>query len=122
MILWGSLLICAGISTSILVFLAGFGNPYSFFGFMIFVGLGNGMSIPNATAGMLSVRPHLAGTASGLGGAIMLGGGAGLSALAGALLTPETGAYPLLWMMLLTSILGLLAILVVIRRNRQLGL
>ncbi len=122
MILWGSLLICIGISASILVFLAGFGNPYSFFGFMIFVGLGNGMSIPNATAGMLSVRPALAGTASGLGGAIMLGGGAGLSALAGALLTPQTGAYPLLWMMLLTSILGLLAILVVIRRNRKLGL
>ncbi len=122
MILWGSLLICIGISASILVFLAGLGTPYSFFGFMIFVGLGNGMSIPNATAGMLSVRPHLAGTASGLGGAIMLGGGAGLSALAGALLTPETGAYPLLWMMLLTSLLGLLAILVVIRRNRQLGL
>ena len=31
---------------------------------MIFVGLGNGLTIPNATAGMLSVRPHLAGTAS----------------------------------------------------------
>jgi hypothetical protein len=54
---------------------------------MTFVGLGNGMVLPNATSGMLSVRPHLAGTASGLGGAIMLGGGAALSALAGALLT-----------------------------------
>jgi DHA1 family bicyclomycin/chloramphenicol resistance-like MFS transporter len=30
-------------------------------------GLGNGMVLPNATSGMLSVRPHLAGTASGLG-------------------------------------------------------
>ncbi len=122
MILWGSLLICIGISISIAIFLAGYGSRYSFFGFMIFVGVGNGMSIPNATAGMLSVRPHLAGTASGLGGAIMLGGGAALSALAGFLLTPETGAYPLLWMMLGTSILGLAAILVVIRRTRALGL
>jgi len=36
---------------------------------MTIVGFGNGMTIPNATSGMLSVRPHLAGTASGLGGA-----------------------------------------------------
>jgi DHA1 family bicyclomycin/chloramphenicol resistance-like MFS transporter len=50
---------------------------------MTFVGLGNGMVLPNATSGMLSVRPHLAGTASGLGGALMMGGGAALSALAG---------------------------------------
>jgi MFS transporter, DHA1 family, multidrug resistance protein len=122
MILWGALLISTGMALSIAVFMAGFGTAYSFFGFMIFVGLGNGMSIPNATAGMLSVRPHLAGTASGLGGAIMLGGGAALSALAGNMLTPETGAYPLLWMMLLTSLGGLVAILVVIRRTRALGL
>ncbi|MBC6408218.1 MAG: Bcr/CflA family drug resistance efflux transporter, partial [Rhodobacteraceae bacterium] len=84
--------------------------------------LGNGLSIPNATAGMLSVRPHLAGTASGLGGAIMLGGGAGLSALAGALLTPDTGAYPLLAMMIATGVMGVVSIMVVRYRERQLGL
>jgi MFS transporter, DHA1 family, multidrug resistance protein len=60
-----------------------------FFGSFFFVGIGNGLVLPNATAGMLSVRPHLAGTASGLGGAIMIGGGAALSALAGALLTRD---------------------------------
>jgi DHA1 family bicyclomycin/chloramphenicol resistance-like MFS transporter len=47
------------------------------------------MVLPNATSGMLSVRPHLAGTASGLGGALMLGGGAALSALAGR--APDAG-------------------------------
>jgi len=78
--------------------------------------------VPNATAGMLSVRPHLAGTASGLGGAIMLGGGAALSALAGALLTPETGATTLLWMMFITSTLSIVAALTVVWRARQLGL
>ncbi len=122
MILWGSLACCAGLILSMLVMMAGAGSPLSFFGFMTFVGLGNGLAIPNATSGMLSVRPHLAGTASGLGGAIMLGGGAGLSALAGALLTPETGAYPLLWMMLITSALGVVAIVLVMLRQRQLGL
>jgi DHA1 family bicyclomycin/chloramphenicol resistance-like MFS transporter len=77
------------------------------------------MVMPNATSGMLSVRPHLAGTASGLGGALMLGGGAALSALAGALLTGGNGAYPLLLIMLITSTLAMISILYTIRREKQ---
>ncbi|SDC36542.1 MFS transporter, DHA1 family, bicyclomycin/chloramphenicol resistance protein [Ruegeria marina] len=122
MILLGNLMNALGIVLSLTAMIAGMGNEYTFFGFMTLVGVGNGMSIPNATAGALSVRPHLAGSASGLNGAIMLGGGAALSALAGALLTPETGAMPLLWLMLATAVLGVLAILVVILRERRLGL
>ena len=52
----------------------------------------------------------------------MLGGGAGLSALAGALLTPASGAWPLLAIMLTVSVLSIGAILLVIARERQLGL
>ncbi|WP_170573204.1 multidrug effflux MFS transporter [Ruegeria atlantica] len=122
MVLWGCWLNAAGVALSAALFLAGFGTALSFFGLMTFVGLGNGMTIPNATSGALSVRPHLAATASGLSGAIMLGGGAGLSALAGTLLTHETGAMPLLWLMLATSALAICAIASVIRRERQLGL
>lgn len=122
MVRWGCWLNAIGIALSAVLFLLGLGSALSFFGFMTFVGLGNGMSIPNATAGSLSVRPHLAATASGLSGAIMLGGGAALSALAGALLTRETGAMPLLWLMLATSVLGVIAISSVIWRERQLGL
>lgn len=122
MVMWGCWLNTIGVALSLVVMILGLGSALSFFGFMTFVGLGNGMAIPNATAGALSVRVHLAGTASGLNGAIMLGGGAALSALAGFLLTPETGALPLLWIMLITSVLGVLAILVVIWRERQLGL
>jgi len=122
MVLWGCIANASGGAISLLIFSAGYGSPLSFFGMMTLVGLGNGLSIPNATAGMLSVRPHLAGTASGLGGAIMIGGGAGLSAWVGVLLTPETGAFPLLWMMFITALLGLCAILLVIRRARKLGL
>lgn len=122
MILWGCILCLIGIATSLAITYAGIDSHFTFFGLMTFVGLGNGLSMPNATAGMLSVRPHLAGTASGLGGSIMLGGGAALSALAGALLTPETGAFPLLWMMLITAILSILSIILVIMRQRKLGL
>lgn len=122
MVLWGCSLNMFGIALSLLIFLAGFGTAFSFFGLMTFVGLGNGLSIPNATAGMLSVRPHLAGTASGLGGAIQIGGGAALSALAGALLTPETGAFPLLYIMLATATLAVVCIRYVIYREKQLSL
>ena len=121
MILSGAAINMVGIGCSLVVMGLGYGSVYSFFGFMCFVGLGNGMTIPNATAGTLSVRPHLAGTASGLGGAIMIGGGAALSALAGALLHPGTGAYPVLWIQFLTGVAGVGAILLVIMRERRLG-
>lgn len=122
MVLWGCIANAFGTITSLAIFLAGYGTAWSFFGFMTFIGLGNGLVIANATAGMLSVRPHLAGTASGLGGAIMVGGGALLSAIAGAMLTPETGAFPLLWIQALTGIAALVSILLVIRREKRLGL
>ncbi len=122
MVLWGATLSTIGISISVLLFLIGAGSVATFFGFMIFVGLGNGMVLPNATSGMLSVRPRLAGTASGLGGAIMIGGGALLSALAGVLLVPERGPFPLLWIMLTVSILSVLSIWWVIARERRVGI
>lgn len=121
MIFWGCIFNAAGLGTALLVFAAGFQSEWTFFGFMTFVGLGNGMTIPNATAGALSVRPHLAGTASGLSGAIMIGGGAALSALAGGLLQPGTGAWPLLWLMFLTAVASIISILLVLHRERRLA-
>lgn len=122
MILCGGLISTLGVSLSLLVSIAGLGNVMTFFGFMTFVGLGNGLVMPNASSGMLSVRPQLAGTASGLGGAIMIGGGAVLSALAGVLLVPGRGPYPLLWIMLAVSTLAIVSILWVIGRERRLGI
>ncbi len=59
---------------------------------MIFVGLGNGITLPSANAAMIvSVRPQLAGAASGLGGFLQIGGGAVLSMLAGVVLGPIPG-------------------------------
>lgn len=120
MILLGSTLIVGGMVLSLILSELEIGGHYAFFGTMIFVGLGNGMTIPCANAGMLSVRPHLAGTASGLGGAMMIGGGAALSALAGGMLSPESGATPLIWIMMLCGVAGGIAILGVMRRERRL--
>lgn len=49
-------------------------HPLALFGLTIFVGLGNGLTLPranaDANAGTMSVRPTLAGTAAGLTGAL----------------------------------------------------
>lgn len=121
LVLAGCLSNAIGGAVSLLIFLSGHGSAATFFGMMTLVGLGNGLCLPNATAGILSVRPRLAGTAAGLGGAIMIGGGSALAVLVGALLTPETGAYPLLWLMFLTAIASVISILMVIRRERTLA-
>ncbi len=120
MVLWGSLVNAVGVGLSLTLVAAGYGSAFSFFAFMTFVGVGNGMVIPNATAGALSVRPHLAGTASGLASAIMIGGGAGLSALAGVVIEFWPNPFSLLLLMLATALAALVAILLTIRRERRL--
>ncbi|UWQ63804.1 multidrug effflux MFS transporter [Leisingera caerulea] len=119
MVLWGCVINGGGVLLSLLIAMAGADSVITFFGLMCFVGLGNGMAIPNATAGAISVRPHLAGTASGLSGAIMIGAGAALSAFAGMLLVPGSTAVPLLVIMFATAACGLVAILLVVWRERQ---
>lgn len=122
MILIGAITCLVALSAALLVDLMGFVHPLVFFGAIALMGLGNGMVLPNANAGMMSVRPELAGTASGLGGALAVAGGAALSALAGALLQPGSGATPLLAIMCASALGGLLAITWVLRRERQLAL
>ncbi len=121
MALCGTGVTIAGLGISLILTLAGVAHPLNFFGFCVFLGLGNGMTLPNVMAGSISVRPHLAGTASGLGGAIMIGGGAALSQFAGGLLTLETGTLPLQLVMLSVSVLAMLSVLFVIWRERRIA-
>lgn len=51
----------------------------------------------------------------------MIGGGAGLAAVAGVLLGPGSTEMPLILLMLASSLASVVAILFVIRRARQLG-
>jgi len=121
MMVTGCMIATAGMALALVLFLAGVWHPLSFFGPMLFVGLGNGVTLPSANAGIVSVRPHLAGSASGLGGAMMIGGGAALSALAGAILSVETGPYPLVIVMLVSCIFSVFATLYVIRVENSLA-
>lgn len=117
MILWGSFITFAGLCFGLGLFILGFKTATMFFGSMTFVGLGNGMVLPNATSGMMSIRPDLAGTASGLGGSIMLAGGASLSALSGVLLSQADQAYPLIYLMILCAAAAWIAAFYTARRN-----
>lgn len=122
MVFWGAIINIFGVGLSLTITLVGMDSVWTFFGLMCFVGLGNGMAIPNGTTGAISVRPHLAGTAAGLSSAIMIGAGAALSATASWLLVPGSNASPLLEIMFGSGVCGLIAILYVMRRERQLGL
>jgi DHA1 family bicyclomycin/chloramphenicol resistance-like MFS transporter len=81
-------------------------SPLTLFGPMFLVGLGNGMTLPNASSGMVSINPKLAGSASGLGMAIMIGTGAAISAFTGSILGSGESPYPLILMVLFATIMS----------------
>ncbi len=117
MIVTGAVLTVLALVLVVLADAAGLHQPIVFFGTVAVVGLGNGMVLPNANAGMMGVIPRLAGTASGLGGAMAVGGGAAMAAVAGAWLTPGAGAMPLLVIMLVSATASLLAVAAIIPRS-----
>jgi len=121
MILLGTLFQIFGMGMSLVISLLGYGTAITFFGFCIFIGIGNGLTLANSTAGMLSIRPAVAGTASGIGGSIQIGGGAALAAIAGFLLTISESAYPLQIIMFLSAFMGFVCIVYVIRRAQIVG-
>ena len=122
MMLSGNVVAFSGMVLAIALFAGGIYHPLSLFGPVFFTGVGNGLTLPSANAGIVSVRPHLAGSASGLGGALQIGGGAALSMLAGALITAQSGPFPLLWVMLLSSAGGILGTLLVMHAARREGI
>ena len=109
----GRLIACAGLSAGLVIFLAGYVHELLLFGATIFVGIGNGLTMPSSNVGAMSVRPKLAGSAAGLAGALTVAGGAIITFLTTALLNEQNGVYVLFGMMLLCSALGLLAALAV---------
>ncbi len=84
-------------------------HPVWFFGAMMLVSVGNGVCLPSAIAGAVSVRPDLAGAASGLTGAFHISLGAAATVIVGALLDaalwPGT-VWPVLAPMIVAGILA----------------
>jgi DHA1 family bicyclomycin/chloramphenicol resistance-like MFS transporter len=82
-------------------------TPLGLFGPLMINAVGNGLTLPGATAAALSVRPELAGTAAGLSGALQLGTGALVSFIVGY----SVSIWPpsLILVMLVTVTLGFIA-------------
>ncbi|EFL90431.1 multidrug effflux MFS transporter [Ahrensia sp. R2A130] len=106
MMMWGGVVCCVGVFAALYLMSLYTPHPLYLFLPMVLVGIGNGMTLPNANAGAVSVRPELAGSASGLAGFFQLAGGAALAALSGSLITIENAAQPLYIIMALSSIGG----------------
>ncbi|GAK71036.1 putative drug resistance transporter [Agrobacterium rubi TR3 = NBRC 13261] len=109
MMLAGNGIATTGIIAAIALPYLGLNSHYEFFLPLALIGIGNGVTLPSANAGMVNVQPDLAGSASGLGGALTIGGGACLAVLASSLLSKEAGTIPLLLVMLLNAVLALMA-------------
>ena len=107
MMMAGNVIGLIGVILAIAMPFLGFNTAYEFFVPLALIGVGNGVTLPSANAGMVSVQPHLAGSASGLGGALTIGGGALLSVLASSLLSREAGTTPLLMVMLFNAAVAL---------------
>ncbi|MFT7214748.1 MAG: DHA1 family bicyclomycin/chloramphenicol resistance-like MFS transporter [Granulosicoccus sp.] len=107
----GRLVACLGLSVGCLAILFDVLSAELFFSSIVFVGLGNGLTIPSSNAQTMSIRPNLAGGAVGISGAITVAIGAPLSMFTGAVL-PESGASTVLLLMMLgVSVLGLLSVI-----------
>ncbi|WP_419740157.1 multidrug effflux MFS transporter [Ruegeria sp.] len=118
MILIGRIVASTGPFLGLLLFLGQMGSVWVFFGSAICVGFGNGLTNANASAGVMSVRPKLAGSAAGLSGAMIVALGAVLTSITGAFVNAENGPYLVLGMMSGSSFIGLLAVLYVRRVDR----
>ena len=69
-------------------------HPFALFAPMYLMGLANGLSIANGTAGAVSIRPALAGAASGIAGSMQMGFGAVATVFTGYLLTLTQSPLP----------------------------
>jgi len=114
----GRVVAILGMTLGLVVFTAGASHPLALFGFTLFIGLGNGLTLPSSNAGTLSVRPALAGTAAGLSGALVMALGAVLSTFSA--LVVEVSPTPTALLTLLTGcvLLSLVAALAALRLER----
>ena len=122
MMLHGGLVAASGVALSLALMTFLDPEPWYLFGPMALVGVGNGMTLPNANAGVVSVRPDLAGSASGLAGFMQIGGGALLATLAGLTISEANEGMPLYVIMFLSSVAGAFAAWMMRRRAWRMSL
>ena len=103
------LLTCIGLLTGLILAMLGATHVLAFFGPCLFIGIGNGLTMPAANSGAMSVRSDLVGTAAGLAAAMRIAGGAVIASIAGLFLTESV--HMLFVLMLVSGLFALLAAL-----------
>jgi DHA1 family bicyclomycin/chloramphenicol resistance-like MFS transporter len=106
MVVIGSVLVVVGTGLAAALLGSGMWTTLALVGPMMLTTFGNGLAIPNAQAGAISVDPVLAGTASGLSGFVQMLVAALVSQAVGML---QNGTpYPMLGFMVGCAVLSLL--------------
>jgi DHA1 family bicyclomycin/chloramphenicol resistance-like MFS transporter len=83
----------------------------------VMIGIGNGLLLPTAVAGAVSIRPQVAGTASGMTGFIQMAIGAAAAQISGHVVGGAASATPMLLLMLSFGIATGVAVFALVRRN-----
>ena len=92
------------------------GGPATVFLPQFLISYGNGLLLPNAIAGAVSLRPEAAGAASGLTGFSQMAIGAAATQTISMLLAGSSGAMPMAWMMLGILVVAVVSFRVLVRR------
>jgi len=105
MVMFGSLLAVAAVGLLFGLVSMDALSPIALFGPMVLVTFSNGLNLPNAMVGAVSVDPAIAGTASGLAGFLQMGLGALATVAVGEL--QGATALPMVWVMLVCAAFAL---------------
>ena len=105
MILAGNVVTLCGGLLCLAAAITGFLSPATLFMPMSLAAFGNGLTIPNGTAGAISVDPRMTGAAAGWSGFTQMGFGAAASQLVGSLQTNQP--FAVFWFMAVASMLAL---------------
>lgn len=111
LILTGRLIACAGLTVGLGLAMTQVITPILFFAATIWVGVGNGLTMPGTNTKAMSIDPSRAGAAAGLSGALTVLLGAVLTQLMGQILGTPYDLPLLIAVMLGTAALGLAAAL-----------
>jgi predicted MFS family arabinose efflux permease len=115
----GRIVAVVGLIVGLISVLSGFISAFTIFGATVFIGIGNGLTLPSCNVGVMNVRTDLAGSASGLSGAMSVATGAILSTLLAATLTPDNAAYGFLAFLLAAKVVSLIAAIAIIKFERE---
>ncbi len=95
------------------------GGPETVFPAQFLLSCGNGIFLPNAVAGAISVRPQAAGTASGIVGFVQMGLGAAAAQAMSTVIAHSSTAQPMAWTMFILAGIAMALFLTLVRAPRR---